>query len=62
MLTHKLRRLRRGTSAVQWMVFAAVITLVVVGSVRFLGQETEERMDNASTGVGDPSELVQMMD
>ena len=62
MLTHKTRRLRRGTSAVQWVVFAAVITLVVVGSVRFLGQETEQRMDNAATGVGDPSDLVQMMD
>ena len=62
MVTTRFRRLRRGTSAVQWMVFAAVITLVVLGSVQFLGQETNQRMDNASTGVGDPGELVQMMD
>ena len=58
----KFRRLRRGAAAVQWMIFAAVITLVVLASVQFLGTETNERMENASEGVGDPSELVQMID
>ena len=61
MLTRNLRR-RRGNASVQWMIFAAVITLVILASVQFLGTETNERMDNASSGAGDPSELVQMID
>ena len=62
MLHRKLRQQRRGTSAVQWVVFAAVITLVVVTSIKFLGTETNERMENASESVGDPSVLVEMID
>ena len=61
MLTRNLRR-RRGNASVQWILFAAVITLIIVASVKFLGTETNERMENTSTGVGDPQELTQMFD
>ena len=62
MLRNKMRRARRGTSAVQWVVFAAVVTLVIFASVQFMGTETNDRMEETSGGVGDPSNLVQMID
>ena len=57
MLLRTLRRVRRGFSAMQWMLIAAVILLVVVGSVQFVGRESNTRLEETSGAVGDTSEL-----
>lgn len=58
----RTRRRRRGTSTVQWALIAAVVLLVVIASVKFLGQESNERLDQTSVGAGDPSQLIDMVD
>ena len=62
MLARQLRRRRRGTTTVQWIMIAAVVTIIVVTSIQFMGQETNERLEQTSGGVGNPSELVQIID
>ena len=63
MLSWKLRRRRRrGFSSVQWMLIAAVIVIVIIASVQLVGTESNERLEQTSGGVGDPSTLVDMVD
>ena len=57
------RRLRRkGFSAVQWMLIASVVVIVMILSVQLVGTESKESLEQTSGGVGDPSTLVDMVD
>jgi len=56
------RRPRRGFSAVQWMLIAAVVTVVILASVQLIGRQSKERLEETNTGVGDPSQLKNMLD
>ena len=50
---------RRGISAVQWTVVAAVITLVIVASVTLIGSRTNTKLNQTATDVASPSSLKQ---
>ena len=62
MISRKLRRVRRGATAIQYALVAAVIGAVVIASIQLLGTASNESLEQTSGGVGDPSELVNMID
>ena len=62
MFFRKLRQRRRGVSAVQWMLFAAVIVIVMMLSIQLVGTESRDSLQETSGGVGDPGSLVDMID
>jgi Flp pilus assembly pilin Flp len=51
-------RIRRGVSAVQWIVLAAVITLAIVATITVLGTRTNNKLNQTATDVADPASLV----
>ena len=51
-------RTRRGVSAVQWIVIAGVIVLVIVASVRLVGTRTNNKLNQTVTDVGNPKNLT----
>ena len=53
---------RRGAVAIQWIVMAALITVVIIASVQSLGRQSNERLESTSDSVGDPSSLVDKFD
>ena len=48
---------RRGTSLVQWIVVAGVLTLGLAGVWVVFGHRTSNQMDKVAEGVGDPVAL-----
>ncbi|MCA9271097.1 MAG: hypothetical protein KDA41_21595 [Planctomycetales bacterium] len=60
-MLRSIKRRRRGVSTVQWALLAAVITIVVIATVKSLGSSASERLDNTSGAVGDPSQLKNYM-
>ena len=58
----KIRRRRRGATGIQYALVAAVIAVVVIASIQLLGTASNESLEETSTGVADPSNLVQMID
>jgi hypothetical protein len=57
----RLARRRRGFSAVQWMLLAALIVVVIMGTIQFIGWETNDRLETTSGAIGTPSDLKNMM-
>lgn len=57
----KRRCRRRGFSAVQWVVLAALVTVVVIASISLLGQATSDRLQNSAGPVGTPSGLPDLV-
>ena len=51
------RRRRRGISTIQWALIAALIVVVVIGTVTSLGNLTNQRLETTTGGVGNPSQL-----
>ena len=50
--------IRRGVSAVQWCVVAAVIALVAVGSVTLLGNRTNNKLNETASDLTNPNDLT----
>jgi hypothetical protein len=57
----RLARRRRGFSAVQWMLLAALIVVVLLGTIQFIGYETDERLEQTGGAIGTPADLKNMM-
>jgi hypothetical protein len=51
-------RNRRGISAVQWIVIAGALVLVIVASVRLIGIRTNNKLGQTVTDVGNPKNLT----
>lgn len=57
-----VRRIRRrGAVTVQWVLLAAVVTLVVIASVASLGTESNTRLEDTAGGVGNPTNLKDLV-
>jgi len=54
-----MHRIRRGTSVVQWVVVAALVTLAIVAGVTLVGTRTNNKMNQTASDVGNPSSLTQ---
>jgi Flp pilus assembly pilin Flp len=54
-----MHRIRRGTSVVQWVVVAALVTLAIVAGVTLVGTRTNNKMNQTASDVGNPSALTQ---
>ena len=54
-------RRRRGFSAMQWMLLAALIVVVCMATIQVIGLESSERLDTTSGAVGNPADLKNMM-
>jgi Flp pilus assembly pilin Flp len=52
------RRSRAGVSQVQWVVIAALITLAIVGGISVLGTNTNTKLNETATDVGNPQSLT----
>lgn len=57
----RFARRRRGFSAVQWMLLAALIVVVCMGAVQLIGRESNDRLETTSGAVGNPANLKNMM-
>ena len=51
-------RSRAGSSTVQWVVIAALITLAIVGGIALLGTNTNTRLNQTATDVANPQSLT----
>jgi hypothetical protein len=60
MLLVRSRR-RRGYTLAQYALVLGLIILVVFASIKFLGQESNTRLETTSGSVGDPSQLKNML-
>jgi Flp pilus assembly pilin Flp len=49
---------RRGITAVQWCIMAALITLAVVTTVSLIGTRTSTKLSETATDVGNPANLT----
>ena len=49
---------RRGNAIVQWVVVAALITLVIVAGVTLIGTRSNSKLDQTATDVADPTSLT----
>jgi len=54
-----MHRIRRGTSVVQWVVVAALVTLAIVAGVTLVGTRTNNKMNQTASDVGNQSSLTQ---
>ena len=54
-----MHRFRRGTSVVQWVVVAALLTLALVAGVTVMGSRTNTKLNQTASDVGNPSALTQ---
>jgi Flp pilus assembly pilin Flp len=54
----KNRIRRRGVTTVQWCVMAALIILVVIGSVSVLGTRSKTRLGQTATDLSNPQNLT----
>ena len=52
---------RRGISAVQWAVVAALVVLVVFASVRLVGTRSSTKMSQTASDLANPTNLTQHM-
>jgi hypothetical protein len=50
--------LRRAATIVQWCVVAAVITLVVVGSVALVGNRANNKLNESASDLTNPTDLT----
>jgi hypothetical protein len=57
----RFSRRRRGFSAVQWMLLAALIVVVLMGTIQLIGHESNDRLETTSGAVGNPANLKNMM-
>jgi hypothetical protein len=57
----RFARRRRGFSAVQWMLLAALLVVVCMATIQLIGTETNDRLESTSGAVGDPANLKNMM-
>jgi Flp pilus assembly pilin Flp len=57
----RFARRRRGFSAVQYMLLAALIIVVVMGTVQIIGWESNDRLESTSGAIANPANLKNMM-
>ena len=53
---------RRGTSTVQWVIIAAVTTIIIIAAVQGLGTQSNTRLEGTAGSVGNPADLKNMVD
>lgn len=57
----RFSRRRRGFSAVQWMLLAVLLVVVMMGTIQLVGRESSDRLETTSGAVGNPANLKNMM-
>jgi outer membrane murein-binding lipoprotein Lpp len=50
---------RRGQAVVQWVVVAGLLILAIVASITVMGTNTNTKLNQTATDVGNPSALTQ---
>lgn len=57
----RLARRRRGFSAVQYMLLAALIAVVVIGTVQLIGRESNKRLEGTGGAMANPAKLKNLV-
>ncbi len=60
-MSPRFARRRRGFTAVQYMLLAALIISVVLGTVQIIGRESSDRLETTGGAVANPANLKNMM-